>query len=122
MWWNLIGMAVKTGAEVYKNKKESEALESQARRLHYERMAKGEIEYSGQIAKQSKRRLERRIYFTFNQSNRYAWLCSLVSITQHTWRQMKLFFLYFSDLPFWYQTIFVGVVSASLYGLKATDI
>ena len=37
MWWNLIGMAVKTGAEVYKNKKESEALESQAKRLHYEK-------------------------------------------------------------------------------------
>ena len=34
--------------------------------------------------------------------------------------KMKLFFEYFSDLPFWYQTIFVGVI-ASVYGLKATD-
>ena len=35
--------------------------------------------------------------------------------------KMKLFFEYFSDLPFWYQTIFVGVI-ASVYGLKATDL
>ena len=35
--------------------------------------------------------------------------------------RMKLFFEYFSQLPFWYQTIFVGVI-ASVYGLKATDL
>ena len=35
--------------------------------------------------------------------------------------KMKLFFEYFSQLPFWYQTIFVGVI-ASVYGLKATDL
>ena len=35
--------------------------------------------------------------------------------------KMKLFFAYFTDLPFWYLTIFVGVI-ASVYGLKATDL
>ena len=35
--------------------------------------------------------------------------------------KMQLFFEYFSQLPFWYQTIFVGVI-ASVYGLKATDL
>ena len=35
--------------------------------------------------------------------------------------RMQLFFEYFSQLPFWYQTIFVGVI-ASVYGLKATDL
>ena len=35
--------------------------------------------------------------------------------------KMKLFFEYFGQLPFWYQTIFVGVI-ASVYGLKATDL
>jgi len=49
MWWNLVGMAVKTGAEVYKNRQDSKALESQAQKLHYQRMAKGEIEYQGKI-------------------------------------------------------------------------
>ena len=35
--------------------------------------------------------------------------------------KMQLFFEYFGNLPFWYQTIFVGVI-ASVYGLKATDL
>ena len=35
--------------------------------------------------------------------------------------KMQLFFEYFSNLPFWYQSIFVGVI-ASVYGLKATDL
>jgi hypothetical protein len=41
--------------------------------------------------------------------------------TQQHMEKMKLFFEYFSQLPFWYQTIFVGVI-ASVYGLKATDL
>jgi hypothetical protein len=32
--------------------------------------------------------------------------------------KMQLFFEYFGNLPFWYQTIFVGVI-ASVYGLKS---
>jgi lipid-A-disaccharide synthase-like uncharacterized protein len=34
---------------------------------------------------------------------------------------MEVFFTHFGNLPFWYQTIFVGVI-ASVYGLKATDL
>jgi len=32
-----------------------------------------------------------------------------------------MFFEQFNNLPFWYQTLFVGVV-ASIYGLKGVDI
>ena len=32
-----------------------------------------------------------------------------------------LFFDYFNQLPYWYQAIFIGVVSA-IYGLKGADI
>jgi len=49
MWWNLIGLGIKTGAAIYKNKKQTQILESQARLLHYEKMARGEIEYKGRI-------------------------------------------------------------------------
>ena len=43
MWLNLLGMGIKTGAAIYKNKKQSQILESQARLVHYEKMARGEI-------------------------------------------------------------------------------
>ena len=121
MWWNLIGMAVKTGAEVYKNKKESEALESQARRLHYEKMAKGEIEYSGQIANNQKDDWKDEFILLLLSVPIVMLGFAVWSDNPAHMEKMKLFFQYFSDLPFWYQTIFVGVIS-SVYGLKATDL
>jgi len=35
--------------------------------------------------------------------------------------KLELFFEYFNQLPYWYQAIFIGVVSA-IYGLKGADI
>ena len=35
--------------------------------------------------------------------------------------KLDLFFEYFNQLPYWYQAIFIGVVSA-IYGLKGADI
>jgi hypothetical protein len=49
MWWNLIGMAVKTGAEVFKNNQESKALESQAQKNYMAKMASGEIDYQKSV-------------------------------------------------------------------------
>jgi hypothetical protein len=36
--WSLIGTALKTGAEIYKNKKKSEIIMSEARIVHAEKM------------------------------------------------------------------------------------
>jgi hypothetical protein len=35
--------------------------------------------------------------------------------------KLDTFFEYFSNMPFWYQALFIGVVSA-IYGLKGADI
>jgi co-chaperonin GroES (HSP10) len=48
-WLNLLGMAVKTGAHIYKNRQESKMLMSDAQRLHAEKMAKGQIDYQGKL-------------------------------------------------------------------------
>ena len=45
MIWSLLSMAVKTGADVYKNRRRSKALEATAERRYYERMAAGDIDY-----------------------------------------------------------------------------
>ena len=74
MWWSLIPTVLKTGAEIYKNHKQSEFLESEAERKYYERMAKGEIEYQRDVTRQV---MERRIclshsntsYFNFSLVN-----------------------------------------------------
>ena len=43
MWFSLAKMALKTGAEVYKNKQEAKQLESQAARNQMAKMASGEF-------------------------------------------------------------------------------
>ena len=49
MWWSIIPTVFKTGAEIYKNHKQSELLESEAEKRYFERMAKGEIEYQRDV-------------------------------------------------------------------------
>jgi hypothetical protein len=35
--------------------------------------------------------------------------------------KVEMFFEYFNNMPFWYQALFIGVVS-SIYGLKGAEI
>ena len=49
MWFNLLGLAAKTGMHVYQNRQNQKRYMSDAALLHAERMAKGEIEYKGQV-------------------------------------------------------------------------
>ena len=54
MWFNLLGMAVKTGAKLYSDKQKTKEAMSSARLHQAERMAKGEIEYTGKILESHK--------------------------------------------------------------------
>ena len=114
-------MAFKTGASIYENKQKAKKAMSDAQLLHAEKMAKGEIEYQGQLleARQSDWKDEFILILLSLPIGLLAW--AVFSDDPAVMEKMKLFFQYFSDLPFWYQTIFVGVI-ASVYGLKATDL
>jgi hypothetical protein len=59
--WGLLGQGLKSGLEIYKNKKAADVAMSEAKLLHIEKMKRGEIEFSGKIAEKSKIRLEGRI-------------------------------------------------------------
>ena len=121
MWWNLIGMAVKTGAEVYKNRQESKALESQAQKLHYERMARGEIEYQGKIMDSNSQSWKDKFVLILISIPILLLGWSVFSDDEQIKVKLDTFFTYFGNLPLWYQALFVGVVSA-IYGLKGADI
>ena len=121
MWLNLLTMAFKTGADVYANNQRTKKAISDAKLQTALRMASGEIEYQGTILENQKS----------DWKDEFILLLLSVPIVMLSWavfsddptamEKMKLFFEYFSQLPFWYQTIFVGVI-ASVYGLKATDL
>ena len=121
MWLSALSLASKAATHIYKNKQETKMLMADAQMNHAEKMARGEEAYQGKL-------LESR-----NSDWKDEFILLLLSLPIlmlgfSVWsddpthmEKMKLFFEYFSDLPFWYQTIFVGVI-ASVYGLKATDL
>ena len=121
MWFSAIKLAVQAGSHIYKNRQQTKMLMSDAQMRHAEKMASGEAEYQGKLleARQSDWKDEFILVLLSAPIVMLAW--AVWSEDPEAMNKMKLFFEYFSDLPFWYQTIFVGVI-ASVYGLKATDL
>ena len=121
MWMNLISMGVKAGTHIYKNRQQTKMLMSDAEKRHALAMAKGEKEYQGKLlnSRDSDWKDEFILLLLSAPIVLLAW--AVFSDDPAAMEKMKLFFEYFSQLPFWYQTIFVGVI-ASVYGLKATDL
>jgi len=120
-WFNLLGMAIKTGAHIYSNRQKTKQAMSDAQLRSAEAMARGEKEYEGKLleARQSDWKDEFILLLLSAPIVMLSW--AVFSDDPSAMEKMKLFFDYFSQLPFWYQTIFVGVI-ASVYGLKATDL
>ena len=121
MWLSAIKLAINAGSKIYANKQKAKVAMSDAQLLHAERQARGEEAYQGKLleARQSDWKDE---FILLLLSVPILMLGFAVwSDNPAHMEKMKLFFEYFSALPFWYQTIFVGVI-ASVYGLKATDL
>ena len=114
-------MEFKAGSHIHQNRQKTKMLMSDAQMLHAQKMASGEAEYQGKLleARQSDWKDEFILILLSAPIVLLAW--AVFSEDPQIMNKMQLFFKYFSDLPFWYQTIFVGVI-ASVYGLKATDL
>ena len=116
MWFNLIGMALKTGAEVYKNKKEAQQLESVAEKNYMAKMAAGEIEYQKAVMdNQSGYKDEILLAIVILPILVIAY--SVFSGQPEAKEKLDLFFEYFNNLPDWYVWLTVGIFG-SIYGLK----
>jgi hypothetical protein len=119
MWWNLIPTVFKTGAEIYKNHKQSELLESEAEKRYYERMAKGEIEYQRDVYDDQQKGWKDEFVLII--------VCIPIMLLSYAIftddplikSKLDLFFDYFGKFPTWYQWLIVGIFSA-IYGLKPT--
>jgi hypothetical protein len=53
--WGLFGQGLKSGLEIYKNKKAADVAMSEAKLLHIEKMKRGEIEFSGKDCREPKK-------------------------------------------------------------------
>ena len=121
MWLSAIKLAVSAGSHIYKKNQETKMMMADAAAKTAQRMASGELEYSGKL-------LESR---NSDWKDEFILILLSVPIVMLGWsvwsdnpvhmEKMELFFVHFGNLPLWYQTIFVGVI-ASVYGLKATHL
>jgi uncharacterized ion transporter superfamily protein YfcC len=116
-----LNLAVKAGSHIFKQRQQTKMLMADAEMRHAEKMASGEEAYQGKLleARQSDWKDEFILLLLSAPIVMLSW--AVFSDDPTAMEKMKLFFDYFSQLPFWYQTIFVGVI-ASVYGLKATDL
>ena len=121
MWLGAIKLAVQAGSHIYKNKQKTKMLMADAQMNHAAKMASGEAEYQGKLLQSRDSDWKDELILLLLSVPIVMLGFSVWSDDPTHMEKMKLFFEYFSDLPFWYQTIFVGVI-ASVYGLKATDL
>ena len=119
MWWNLIPTIFKTGAEIYKNHKASELLESEAERRYYERMARGEIDYQRDVADQQDKTWKDEAVLIIVSIPILLLSYAIFSDDPLMKAKLDLFFEYFNRFPDFYKWLVVGSFG-SIYGLKPT--
>ncbi len=121
MWFSAVKLAVQAGSHIYKNKQKTKMLMADAQMRHAEKMSVGEIEYSGKVLENNQKDWKDEFILILLSVPIVMLGFSVWSDNPEHMEKMKLFFEYFGNMPFWYQSIFVGVI-ASVYGLKATDL
>jgi len=117
MWWSIIPTLFKTGAEIYKNNKQSELLESEAERRYYERMARGEIEFQKEVYNDQEKSWKDEFVLIVVCIPILVLSYAIISDDANIKSKLDLFFDYFGRFPTWYQWLLVGIFSA-VYGLK----
>ena len=121
MWFSLAKMALKTGTHIYQNKQKSKQLMSDAALLHSEKMAKGELEYKAKIIESKDNGWKDEFVLILVSLPILILVWSIFSDDPEIRTKLDMFFEYFKNLPYWYQAIFIGIISA-IYGLKGADI
>ena len=119
--WSLIGTALKTGAEIYKNKKAADVAMSEAKLLHVEKMKRGEIEYTGKIAENQKGDWKDEFVLLVLTSPLAILFYSVFAEDEEIQSKLDLYFMKLQEMPWWIVSLWVSVVAA-IYGIKATDL
>jgi uncharacterized ion transporter superfamily protein YfcC len=121
MWLSIAKMAFQTGAHVMKNRQQTKMLVSDAERLHAQKMANGEVEYKKAVMANNNQGWKDEFVLILVSAPVMLLIWSIFSEDPEIMMKVEMFFEYFNSMPFWYQALFIGVVSA-IYGLKGADI
>jgi len=117
----LVPGIIKTGMSIASNRRRSKELESVAEMKHAERMASGELEYKKAIITNNNQGWKDEFVLILVSAPVMLLIWSIFSDDPEIMIKLEKFFEQFNNMPFWYQALFIGVVSA-IYGLKGADL
>ena len=117
----LLPTGIKVGMEIVKNRQQTKRLESVAEMKHMERMANGELEYKQAVMQNNQQGWKDEFVLILVSAPVMILIWSIFSDDPAIMEKVDKFFDQFNNMPFWYQALFIGVVSA-IYGLKGADI
>ena len=117
----LVPGIIKTGMSIATNRRKTRELESVAEMKHAERMASGELEYKKAVIQNNQQGWKDEFVLILVSAPVMLLIWSIFSDDPEIMMKVEKFFEQFNNMPFWYQALFIGVVSA-IYGLKGADI
>ena len=117
----LIPTGLKVGMSIMNNRRETKRLQSVAQMRHMEKIANGELEYKETVIKNQQSGWKDEFVLILVSLPILVLVYSIFTDDPEIRTRLDMFFEYFKQLPYWYQAIFIGIVSA-IYGLKGADI
>ena len=121
MWLSAVKLAINAGSHIYKKRKATQMLMADAQRTYAEKMARGDIEYKQAVMQNNQQGWKDAFVLILVSAPVVLLIWSIFSDDPDIMKKVEMFFEYFNNMPFWYQALFIGVVSA-IYGLKGADI
>ena len=121
MWFSAIKLALNAGTHIYKKRKETQMLMADAQATHASRMARGELEYKQAVMTNNQQGWKDEFVLILVSAPVMLLIWAIFSDDPEIMAKVEMFFEYFNNMPFWYQALFIGVVS-SIYGLKGAEI
>ena len=121
MWFSAIKLALNAGTHIYKKKQETKMRMADAQAAHAEKMAKGELEYSGKLLEARQSDWNDEFVLIVLTLPILVIAYGVFSEDPAASAKIKEFFDQFQQLPSWFTNLWILVV-ASIYGIKGTQI
>ena len=121
MWLSAIKLAMNAGSHIYKKKQETKMMMANAQAKHAEKMAAGEIEYSGKLLESRDSDYKDEAILIILTLPILVLAYGVFSDDPAASAKIQEFFQQFQQLPSWFTNLWILVV-ASVYGIKGTQI
>ena len=120
MWLSLVKFGLKTGAEIYKNKKETKILESVAEKKQMERVISGEIQMEKLVQKKQENDIKDEIVLCLISIPLIICGLGVFSDDPEIIAKLDAFFDQIERFPLWLQGLIIGGYS-SVLGIKGVS-